>query len=249
METTDRRARPSRRRRWRNSNGLMVPTAEAVAEAMDGIPEGMPWAWAALRLLPAVRGERIQILEDVELERLGFRPLGDYPSLAMAPGLDVTFAVEVDVIEVTVSQANLDAWDRTLQQVAPVAMGNLARAVGSWRGTVYEDAYAGVPVRLMEGWPHWASSLLLDVDLLTQCFGTQDQLFVAPYRCNLMSMPEDVDRDVAADLVDLFGLLNPKSLLIGLPALVLRGGILTTEDLPGYSEIPDDDLATSRMRF
>lgn len=71
MNTIDQRTSRSRRRRWRKSNGLMVPTAEAVAEAMDTIPEGMPWAWAALRLLPAVRGERIQVMEDIELEELG----------------------------------------------------------------------------------------------------------------------------------------------------------------------------------
>jgi hypothetical protein len=227
----------------------MVPTAEAVAEAMDGIPEGMPWAWAALRLLPAVRGERIQVMDDVELEKLGFRPRSAFPSLTMAPGLDVTFAVEVDVVEVTVSQVNLDAWDRTVQQIAPLAMGNLARAVGTWRGTVYEDVYEGVPVRMMGGWPHWASSLVLDADLLTRCFGTDDQLFVAPYQCNLISLPADVDRDIAADLVDLFGFLNPKSLLVGLPAVVLRGGSLTTEDLPGFPDLPDEDLETSRVRF
>ncbi len=216
---------------------------------MDTIPEGMPWAWAALRLLPAVRGERIQVMEDVELEQLGFRPLGTFPSLAMPPGLDVTFAVEVDVVEITVKQANLDAWDRTVEQIAPLAMANLARAVGTWRGAVYEDAYEGVPVRLMEGWPHWASSLVLDIDLLTRCFGTQDQLFIAPYKCNLISLPADVDRDLAADLVDLFGFINPKSLLLGLPAVVLRDGTLTTEDLPGFADLPEEDLAASRVRF
>lgn len=247
MDTIDRRTRPSRRRRWRSSNGLMVPTSEAVAEALDDIPEGLPWAWAALRLLPAVRGERIQVIEDVERERLGFRPLETFPSLEMAPGVDVTFAVEVDVIQVTVTQANLDGWDRTLEQVAPAAIANLARAVGSWRGSVYEDESQGVPVRMMEGWPHWASSLVLDPGLLVRCFGPEDQLFIAPYQCNLISMPADVDRDFAADLVDLFGTLNPRSLLIGLPAFLLRDGALSVEPLPGYHDLPDEEWAPGRI--
>jgi hypothetical protein len=119
-------------------------------------------------------------------------------------------------------------------------MANLTRAVGSWPGRVYEDDYSGVPVRMMEGWPHWASSLVLDPGQLVRCFGPQDQLFIAPYQCNLISMPADVDRDVAADLVDLFGLLNPKSLLVGLPAFLLRDGALSTEPLPGLPDLPDE---------
>ena len=55
---------------------------------------------------------------------------------------------------------------------------------------------------------------------------------------NVISLPVDVDRDLAADLVDLFGLINPSSLLIGPPAFVLRDGVLTAEDLPGFDAHP-----------
>jgi hypothetical protein len=66
-------------------------------------------------------------------------------------------------------------------------------------------------------------------------------LFVAPYMCNLVSLPGDVDRDLAADLVDLFGFVNPRSLLLGLPAFLLRDGKLTTEGLPGFPDLPEED--------
>ncbi len=216
----------------------MVPTSEAVAEALATIPEGMPWTWAALRVMPAVRGDRLAVLEDGEAERLGFIGLGEFPSLALPPGVDVTFAVDVDVVRVNVNQADLDAWDMTLEQVLPVAMGNLRRAVGTWDGGPYRDEYEDVPVRMLEGWPMWASSIVLDPDLVARCFGPEDQLLVAPYACNVISLPVDVDRDLAADLVDLFGLINPSSLLIGLPAFVLRDGVLTAEDLPGFDAHP-----------
>jgi hypothetical protein len=237
MNAIDLRAQRSRRRRWRMRNGLMVPTSEAVAEALETIPDDMPWAWAALRVLPAVRGERIQVIEDVELERLGFEPLGAFPTISMPPGIDVTFAIEVDVVQVTVRQQHLDAWRMTVEDVLPAAMANLRRAVGSWRGTAYQDTYEGTVVRLLEGWPQWATSLLVAPDMLTRLFGPADQLFVAPYQCNLISLPVDTDREVAADLVDLFGGLNPRSLLLGMPAFALRGGELQIEDLPGF---PDD---------
>jgi hypothetical protein len=77
-------------------------------------------------------------------------------------------------------------------------------------------------------------------DELLRNFGAHDQLFVAPYHCNLISLPVAIDRDDAADLVDLFGYLNPQSLLLGLPAFVLRGGELPVEELPGLDAKDDD---------
>jgi len=218
----------------------MIPTSEAIAEALETIPDDMPWAWAALRVFPAVRGERIQVIEDVESDRLGFEPLAAFPHLEMPPGIDVTFAIEADVVQVTVSQQHLDAWDMTIETVMPAAIANLRRAAGTWGGKVYGDAYEGVSVRLIEGWPHWASSLLVAPDALADLFGPKDQLFIAPYQCNLISLPIDVDRDIAADLVDLFGGLNPRSLLRGLPAFALRHGQLVIEDLPGFPDLPED---------
>lgn len=226
----------------------MVPTSEAIAEALETIPDDMPWAWAALRVLPAVRGERIQVIEDVELERLGFEPLTAFPSLEMPPGIDVTFVIEADVVQVTVNQRHLDAWEMNVDEVLPAAMANLRRAAGSWRGAVYDDTYAGVSVRLLEGWPHWASGLLVAPEALTRIFGREDQLFVVPYQCNLISLPIDTDRDVAADLVDLFGGLNPRSLLLGMPAFALRDGELVIEDLPGFPDEPGIEVPGAGRR-
>jgi hypothetical protein len=112
---------------------------------------------------------------------------------------------------------------------------------------VREESYEGVVVRSLEGWPHWAVSLLLLPDELQRLFGTDDQVFVAPYACNLIALPGDVDRDIAADLVDMFGTINPQSLLRGLPAFVLRNGSLSTEELPGWPELPDEFAAEQQL--
>ena len=221
----------------------MVPTAQAVAEALDGIPAEPPWTWAALRVMPTIPGDVVRLLEVLdldELDDLGFRPLLEFPTVHVEPGIDVAFAIEADVVHVKVGQADLDRWDMQAPDVMPAALANLRRAVGTWTGRVKEDQYEGVPVRMLEDWPHWAVSLLLLPDELTRVFGADDQLFVAPYACNLVSFPADVDRDMAADLVDMFGTINPRSLLRGLPAFVLRGGSLSIEELPGWPELPEE---------
>lgn len=218
-----------------------MPTGEAVAEALATIPPHMPWAWACLRTVPMIRGARVPYLADDELEELGFQPASAFPSLHMPPGVDVTFGVEVDPAHITIDQERLDAWDLTVERIAPVALGNLCRSIGSWSGGAYTDEFEMVQVRMLEGWPHWSASLVLVVDELMRTFGSGDQLFIAPYHCNLISLPIDVDRDVAADLVDLFGAINPQSLLLGLPAFVLRDGQLSTEELPGSAEPFDDE--------
>lgn len=233
-----------RQRRWRSQNGLMVPTSEAVAEALMSIPAGAPWTWAALRVLPIIHGRRLQVIDDVELEEMGFRPVSAFPTLEMAPGIDVAFAIEVDVVYLTIDQQQLDRWEMTVEQVAPAAMANLRRAVGTWNGSVYTEDRDGVPIRALEGWPHWATGLIVLPDQLQRLFGPQDQLFIAAYACNLVSLPIDVDRDFAADLVDLFGFINPRSLLLGMPAFALRDGELMTEELPGFPDDPwDRDVA------
>jgi hypothetical protein len=213
-----------------------------VAEALEGVPTGTPWTWAALRVLPTIRGERVQILDGDELEELGFRPLSDFPTLEMDPGVAVAFAIDLDVAWITIDQQQLDLWEMTIDQVAVAAVANLRRLAGSWEGSVHIEDYGNVPVRTLEGWPYWASGLLLLPDELKRIFGAHDQLFVAPYMCNLVSLPGSVDRNVAADLVDIFGFINPRSLLLGLPAFLLRDGKLSTEDLPGFSDLPDDGM-------
>lgn len=235
--------RTPRPRRFRARNGLVVPTAEAVAEALDQVPAHAPWAWAALRIMPAIPGDIVRVFDDDEtheLEEQGFRLLTEFPTVHVEPGVDVAFAIEADVVQIKVHQEELDRWDMRVEELMPAALANLRRAVGTWKGRVLDDQYEGVPVRQLSGWPSWAVSLLLLPDELMRLFGQGDQLFVAPYSCNLVSLPADVDRDLAADLVDMFGTINPRSLLRGLPAFVLRDGVLSTEELPGWPELPDE---------
>jgi hypothetical protein len=107
----------------------------------------MPWTWAALRVLPTVRGERVQIIDDDELEGLGFRPLSDFPTLTMDPGIEVAFALDLEVAWITIDQQQLDRWEMTIEQVAVAAVANLRRLAGSWAGSVQIEDYQKVPGR------------------------------------------------------------------------------------------------------
>jgi hypothetical protein len=219
----------------------MVPTGEAIAEALASIPQDVPWPWACFRVLPMIRGARVPHLIEIDLDELGFEPASSFPSVVMAPGVEVSFGIEVDPVLVSIDQARLDAWDLDIEAVAPAALANLRRVVGTWQGSVYDDPGNDIaPARMLTGWPHWAVSLLLLPDELQRIFGDHDQLFIAPYQCNLVSLPVDIDRDIAADLIDVFGIVNPQSLLLGLPAFVLRGGKLVIEELPGLEHDPGD---------
>jgi hypothetical protein len=93
-----------RPRRYRMRRGLIVPTGEAVAEALASIPAGTPWAWACLRLLPQIRGTRMPYLADDEMGELGFTPASDFPGLEMPPGVRVTFAIAIEPALITVGQ-------------------------------------------------------------------------------------------------------------------------------------------------
>jgi AbrB family looped-hinge helix DNA binding protein len=116
----------------------------------------------SVRVLPIIRGDRIRILDDDNLEELGLRPLSDFPTLEMPPGIDVAMAIDVDVASITIDQQQLDRWELTIDQVAAAALANLRRVVGTWHGRVNEEEFDGIPVRTLKGWPSWATSLLLN---------------------------------------------------------------------------------------
>ena len=209
---------------------------------MASIPAGPPWTWAALRVMPSIRGTRVAVVDSEDLEELGFRPVGHFPSVHLPPGVDVICSIEAEVMGIHVDQGRLDSWDKPIEDVMLAALSNLRRTVGMWSGGIFEDrSIDGTLIRQLSHWPHWAVTLLLVPDELKRIFGDHDQLFIAPYHCVLLSLPVDASRDLAADIVDMFGVLNPGSLLLGLPAFVLHDGILTTEELPGLPELPKEE--------
>jgi hypothetical protein len=191
--------------------------------------------------MPSIRGSRIPAVDPEGLKNAGFAPIEQFPSQSLEPGINVTCAVDLDVCAVHVAQDLLDRWDKTIDEVIVAGLANLRRTVATWDGGIFHDSIDGVPIKQLSPWPPWAVTLLLLPDELRRIFGGEDQLFIAPYHCTLFSLPIYADRDLAADVIDTFGHLNPSSLLLGLPAFALRDGVLSTEDLPGWSDKPAAD--------
>jgi hypothetical protein len=144
--------------------------------------------------------------------------------------------MDVGAGSLPVRDEHLGRWGVTVEEVAVTALANLRRTARTWDGTAYPDSLDGLPIYGLQGWPHWAASLILLPDELIQLFGSHDQLFIAPYACNLLSLPIEVDREIAAGVIQLFGEIDPSSLLLGIPAFALRRGAVVTEELPG---LPD----------
>jgi hypothetical protein len=230
------------RRRWRRRRGVLVPTADAVALDLARVPDGKPWPWARDHLLPTIRGERTSVLDEEDLERIGFRPSRDFLTVELPPGVDVTFAVTIGVACLVVTADDISGWGVTPGDVVGHALANLRRLVHQRKQTIHvDDSDEYGPVRSMRSGPFWSAALLLLPDELTRIFGEQDQLFIPVYGCHLISLAIDVDRDLAADIVDIYGWFNPDSLIVGVPAFALRNGRLSAESLPAWEPSEDDD--------
>lgn len=232
---------PSPIRRWRVKDGVVIPTAEAMALDLERMPAGLPWEWASERLVAVVRGERIPVVDSVTLERAGFDVPEAYVTREMAPGVRVGFVVSCGVASLNVNQSMIDSWGVTIEDVTAHAMAGLLRQVRISRSVVEVDTSeeGWPPVSSIRGDAWWASSLVLLPDELMRIYGEHDQIFAAPYSCLLLSVPIDTDLETVADIVDLYGYVNPTSLLIGLPAFVLRDRELSAQRLPEWE--PSDD--------
>lgn len=219
----------------------MSPTGEAIALDLARIPPDLTWEWASAHLVALVRGERIQVVDEETLERVGFELPEAYVSLEMPPGVRVTFSILVGVAGMTVGPSMIERWGVTIEDVAAHALAGLRRHVRMTSSRIHvDDTHPdGITVRSIRDGPWWASSLILLPDELMAIFGSHDQILAAPYSCHLVSVPIDTDLEVVADLLDLYGIVNPESTLVGLPAFVLQDGVLETRALPEW--VPSED--------
>lgn len=219
----------------------MVPTAEAIALDLARVPPDLPWDWASGRLLAIVRGEQVPVIDAETLEDAGFEVPEMYITREMPPGVRVGFVVSCGVAALNVTPSMVESWGVSVDDVVMHAMAGLRRHVQMTPSTVDIDTSdpAWPPVRTNRPGTWWSASLVLLPDALMAIFGEHDQIFVAPYSCLLLSVPIDTDIDAVADLVDLYGWVNASALLVGLPAFVLRDGVLHAQRLPEW--VPGED--------
>jgi hypothetical protein len=161
--------------------------------ALKAVPRPVPWEWAAPRMMPLLSGPRFDDAAE---------PLVRAPS-PLGPLIE--FGLPVGPWFARVDRPVAERWEATVDQLLGRAMANLREATASIDATIVTTGVmSGRAVRLLDGRPPWASSLLLDRDALLRVFGSQDQILAAARTDCLLSMPLETPSRVFAEIaVDL----------------------------------------------
>jgi uncharacterized protein YtpQ (UPF0354 family) len=183
----------------------------AFIRAVRRMPKPVPWDWARPRLLPLLCGPSID--DDADGP---FRAVVD-------PGVSVVFGIDLGGGFPLVDLPVMTRWECSADQVRTTALHNLAiRAAKLDRAIVRSGSLSGHPIRVVDGRPAWASSLVLVPDELGRLIGTEDQIIATPSRGVLLSLPMEMPPRVAADIVTDFESRGPLPLL--LDAFYFRDG-------------------------
>ena len=193
-------------------------------QALKAVPRPVPWEWAQPRILPLFAGPR-------------FDPPGESLARATAAlGPAIEFGLPVGPGFARVDRHVAERWEVTVEQLLDRAMANLReRAAGLDAGLVVTGVLSGRAIRLLDGNPPWASSLLLDRDELERVFGAADQIFAAARTDCLVSALLDIPTRAFAEIViD----LEHEDESLWLDPFILEGGELRWTGMRG----PDGDF-------
>lgn len=204
--------------------GAVIKEERAFRRAVRRMPKPVPWEWARPRLLPLLAGPYIDADDDPPVR--GISDLG----CAVVYGLQVGSAFPL------VNERVAERWECSADQIHGVAMANLeARASRLSASAVKGGTLSGRIVRIADRDVGWASSLLLVPDQLMRLFGSTDQVFGAPSRSVLISLPLGTPPEIVAHIVIDFEMAETWPLM--LDPFVLLGGRLSwdsgDEEEPG----------------
>lgn len=211
-----RRAR-ERRREQPGASGIVVPHPEEVRSALDGLSPDLPWRELRDQLRP------------VFIRRRPLPPGMTAPVVRrLPPGLDVALGADIGPAFLYVGAPLLDSWSVSETEAFETALANLRKVIEAER--YFEIAYEpidDVPVWWYQSRGGLASGLLLLEDLLTERYGDQPRLLIAPMRNLLLAAPYEADRATMAWLRDEISAADPNGL--DLPLFALVDGKLTIE--------------------
>lgn len=211
-----RRARE--RRRQEAESGIVAPRPEEVRAALDGLSPDLAW--------PELRDQ----LRPVFVRRRPLPPGMTRPLLRhLPPGLDVALGADIGPAFLYVSAQLLESWPIAAEEAFDIALANLRSVIEAER--YFELSYEpvdGVPVWWYQSRGGLASGLLLLEDVLTERYGDQPRLLMAPMRNLLLAAPIDADREVMGWLRDEIATADPNGL--DLPLFSLVDGRLAIEE-------------------
>ncbi len=240
MNERERRRAKRRRRAGKDypaddlGNGIEVATAEAVMRAMGSLPQDLGWDELAPSVIPVLPRRR------------PMPPMaGEALRVTLPPGIPTGFGIDIGPAFLVVGEALLAGWPIGPADLVARALANLRDRTRSVRGRdLVSLDVEGVPARVLQTGLGCASALVLAPDELRRILGEQPQCLLAPMRDVLVSLPLDVDRELAGWLNDELSTMDPNGL--ALDAFLLDGDGLRYERLPrtrrGVSDIGVGDV-------
>ena len=225
----DREKRHARRRRKAGKdyatedlgNGMEQASVAAVMAAIGSLPQDLTWDKMAPSVIPVLPRRR-------PLPQVSGEPF----RVTLPPGIPTGFGIDIGPAFLVVGEDLLRGWPVQPADLVATALSNLTgRLAQIGPRDLLRQQIDGVQVRLLQSGVGCASALVLVPDEMQRIFGDAPQVFVAPMRDLLLSMPPDVDRRFAGWLTDELASMDPNGL--ALDAFVLEGGALRYERLPG----------------
>jgi hypothetical protein len=226
MNERERRRAKRRRRAGKDypaddlGNGIEMATAEAVMRAMGALPRDLGWDELAPSVIPVLPRRR------------PMPPMTGEPfRVTLPPGIPTGFGIDIGPAFLVVGESLLAGWPVGPADLVARALANLRERTRSVRGRdLVSLDVEGVPARVLQTGLGCASALLLVPDELRRILGEQPQCLLAPMRDVLVSLPPDVDRQLAGWLNDELSTMDPNGL--ALDAFLLDGDGLRYERLP-----------------
>jgi len=225
MNDNDKRRAKRRRKAGKDyrtvdlGNGIEQATPEAVLRAMGGLPPDLDWGLMEPNIIPILPRRRPMPPQAGEPFRV-----------TLPPGIPTGFGIDIGPAFLVVGESLLETWPVGPAELVAAALDNLRVRVHALRPRdLHRDSIDGVPVRLLQSGLGCASTLVLVPDELRRIFGPEPQLFLAPMRDLLLSLPADTDRGFAGWLNDEFAEMDPNGLALG--AFLLEGEDLRYESL------------------
>lgn len=185
-----REARGSRVWRTAKAVATVINEDRAFRRAVKRMPRPVPWDWAKPRILPLLAGPYLDADDDPPIRRMSDL------------GCAVVYGTEVEGAFPLVDRWVAERWECTTDQIHEIAMQNLrARAAALPPGVVRGGTLSGRIVQITDRNVGWSSSLLLVPDQLLRLFGSADQVFGAPGRSTLVSLPLGTPSEIVAYIV------------------------------------------------
>lgn len=207
---------------WPPDTVVAVPRdLSEVLQAIERLSPELPWEEVAPSVLPVFERAVSPSLPPEARDQV---------RVLLPPGVPVGFGVDIGPALMRVTSQLLERWGQTADALAVRAVFNLrSRAATVDPADLHRSPVDGLAVTAYQSGDGWASALLLVPDLLGRLFGEHSQLFGAPMRDLLLSVPIGSDREAFAWLVRQLSAIDPNGL--ALEAFAFEGGLLRREPL------------------